>query len=119
MRQEKVKAALQYKIAHGPNYADLIIEDDVMRQLPENGSVANRILTCCDGRQDGGPVPVDPGAAATDGEGDEGDELRVGGVMDIGNQDRPEVQQLVVLRKPFTPCTALRIHPGIHYHGLP
>jgi hypothetical protein len=82
VRREKEKAALQYKIAHDPDYADLIV-DDVLRHLPENGSVADRIPTCREDRQDGGAMPVGPGAAAADGEGENEDELRVGGVMDL------------------------------------
>jgi hypothetical protein len=33
-------------------------------------------------------------AAADDGEGDNEDKLHVGGVMNLGNQERPEVEQL-------------------------
>ena len=51
--------------------------DDILRQLPENGSVIDRIPTCQEGRQGGG-------AAAADGEGEKNkDELRVGGVLDL------------------------------------
>ena len=64
-----------------------------MRQLPENGSVADHIPTCREGRQDEGARPVGPGAAA-DGEGENEDELRVGVVMDLRNQERPEAEQL-------------------------
>jgi hypothetical protein len=90
VRRAKVKAA---KIAHDPSYTDLIIDHDVLSQLPENGSVADRIPTCrtSKGQQDGGAMPVGPGAAAADGVGAGEDEQVVGGVMDLGNQERPEV----------------------------
>jgi hypothetical protein len=68
VRRAKVKAALEYKIAHDPNYADLIIDEDVLSQLPVNGSVADRIPSCREGRQDGVAMPVGPGAADDDGE---------------------------------------------------
>ena len=35
-------------------YADLIINNNALRQLPENGSIAHRIPTCHEGQQDGG-----------------------------------------------------------------
>ena len=57
----------------------------VLRQLPENVSVADRIPTLAvGGRQDGNTMPVGPSAAA-DGEGENEDELRVGDVMDLRN----------------------------------
>jgi hypothetical protein len=65
----------------------------MLRQLPENGSVADRIPTCRGGREDGGAMPVGPSVAA-DGEGENEDELRVGGVMDLRNQEHPEIEQL-------------------------
>jgi hypothetical protein len=40
----KVKAILEYMIAHDSDHTDLIINHNVLRQLPENGSVANCIL---------------------------------------------------------------------------
>lgn len=94
VRREKVKAALQYKIAHDPDYADLIIDDDALRQLPENGSVAHRIPTCREGRQDEGAMPVGPDAAADNGDDESENEQVIGGVMDLGNQERLEVTQL-------------------------
>jgi hypothetical protein len=84
VRREKVRAALQYKIAHGPHYADLILDNDALNQLPENGSVARRVSTCIDRSQGQGPVtPVGPHAAA-EGEGaDNGDNQVVGGVVNL------------------------------------
>jgi hypothetical protein len=87
VRQAKVKATLEYKIAHDPNYADLIIDHDVLRQLPENGSVADRIPTCSEGRQDGGAMPVGPGAAADSGEDENEDGQVVRGVVDLGTNN--------------------------------
>lgn len=49
VRREKVKAVLQYKIAHDPSYADLLIDNNVLYQLPENGSVAHHLPTCYEG----------------------------------------------------------------------
>jgi len=94
VRRAKVKEALEYKIAHDPNYADLIIDETVLRQLPENGSVAHRIPTCREGRQAGGAMPVGPGAAADNGDDVDENEQVVGGVVDLGNQEHPEVEQL-------------------------
>jgi hypothetical protein len=94
VRREKIKAALQYKIAHDPNYSDLIIDNDVLQELPENGSVANRIPSCRDNRQDELPLPAGPGSAATGGEPDDEDDLRVGGVVDVADQERSEVEHL-------------------------
>lgn len=96
VRRSKVKAALEYKIANDPNYADLIIDENALSQLPVNGSVADRIPTCREGRQDGGAMPVGPDAAvATDDEDNEvGNTQFVGGVVDLGNQERPEVEHL-------------------------
>jgi hypothetical protein len=56
-------------------------DDDVLRQLPENGSVADRIPNFREGRQDRDAMPVGPGAAAADGEGENEDKLRDGGGM--------------------------------------
>jgi hypothetical protein len=94
VRREKVKAALEYKITHDPNYADLIIDHDVLRQLPENGSVADRIPSCCDRVQNRAALPVGPGATADHGERENEDELVVGGVMDLTNLEQPELEQV-------------------------
>jgi hypothetical protein len=93
VRREKVKDALLYKIAHDRNYNDLVVDDDVLSQLPENGSVAHRLPTCREGRQDGGPLPAGPDNAAH-ADDDDGDRSFVGGVMDVGNEDRPEIERL-------------------------
>jgi len=92
----KVKAALEYKITNDPNYTDLIIDENALSQLPVNGSVADHIPTCCEGWQDGGAMPVGPDAAvATDNKDNEdGNTQFVGGVVDLGNQEWPEVEQL-------------------------
>jgi hypothetical protein len=89
---------LQYKIEHDPAYADLIVDDDTLNGLPENGSVVDRLPVCQEGRQDGGAeMPVGPHAAAgnedvkdTDDFGD----VTVGGILDLGNPERPEIEQL-------------------------
>ena len=93
VRQEKVKAVLQYKIAHDPNYNDLILDDEVLPQLPENGSVADHVPTCREGRQDGGSMPAGPDHTTWDDD-EEGDHSYAGGVMDVRNEDRPEIEQL-------------------------
>jgi hypothetical protein len=97
IRREKVKAALQYKIAHDPDYADLTIDEEALEQLPERGSVAHRLPYCREGRQDGSgaAMPVGPDAVSgEDGDPDDDDDQFVGGLIDIGNQERPEVEQL-------------------------
>ena len=65
VRRAKVRAALEYKIAHDPDYADLTIDEETMEQLPQHGSVAHRLPYCREGRQDGGgaAMPVGPDAA--------------------------------------------------------
>ena len=97
VRREKVKAALQYKIAHDPDYADLTIDEEALEQLPERGSVAHRLPYCREGRRDGSgaAMPVGPDAVSEeDGDPDDDDNQFVGGLIDIGNQERPEVEQL-------------------------
>jgi len=41
---------LEYKILHDPEYADLRIDQDALNQ--KNGSVADRLPVCQEGRQD-------------------------------------------------------------------
>lgn len=96
VRRDKVKAALEYKIGHDPEYADLTIDQDALGSLPENGSVANRLPTCREGRQDGvAAMPVGPDAAAGMEEaGGNDDQFDVGGILDLGNPERPEIEQL-------------------------
>jgi len=94
VRRAKVEAALEYKVAHDPCYADLVIDRDALRQLPENGSVVDRIPSCREGRQDGAALPVGPDALAENGEEANEDEQVVGGVVDLGNRQLPEVEQL-------------------------
>jgi hypothetical protein len=95
VRRSKVRAALEYKIAHDPEYANLTIDEEAIAQLPESGSVAHRLPNCQEGRQDGGAaMPVGPDAVAhVDGENDEEDQF-VGGVVDLGNGERPEIELL-------------------------
>ena len=94
VRRAKVQAALEYKIEHDPDYADLTVDHDILLQLPENGSVADRLSTCRDGRQDGAEMPARPDSAADNGQGDSEDEQLVGGVIDLGNVVQREVEQL-------------------------
>lgn len=53
VRREKVRAALEWKIANDPHYADLQLDEDALAQLPESGSVVGRLQTAREGRQDG------------------------------------------------------------------
>ena len=95
VRRDKVKAALQYKIRHDPAYADLTIDYDALNGLPKNGSVADRLPVCREGRQDGGAeMPVGPHAAAGNEEEDDFGDVAVGGILDLGNPERPEIEQL-------------------------
>ena len=97
MRREKVRAVLQYKIAHDLHHADLILDNDALNQLPENGSVAHRISTCIDRSQGPGPAtPIGPHAAAEDDleEADNGDDQLIGGVINLEMGERPEVEQV-------------------------
>ncbi|KAK7049007.1 ATP-dependent DNA helicase [Favolaschia claudopus] len=74
VQRKKVRAALQYKIAHDPDYADLgAPDDDALNQLPQNGTVVDRLPVCREGRQaDGAPQAAGPKEAAnnTVGEND-------------------------------------------------
>ncbi|KAJ7061426.1 hypothetical protein C8F01DRAFT_968469, partial [Mycena amicta] len=94
VRRDKVRRALEYKIAHDDAYRDLQIDQDALSQLPENGTVVNRIPTCREGRQDEGPAgPAGPNqAAGTDG--DDESTTFVGGVPNLGNTTRPEVEEI-------------------------
>lgn len=47
---ESFKAALEYKIANDPDYADLTVDLVALVQLPEYGSVAHRLPYCREGR---------------------------------------------------------------------
>jgi hypothetical protein len=89
----KVRAALEYKIANDPDYADLIIDNEALDQLPENGTIVDRLLVCREGRQDDASA-MPEGPNGTTGEEEDGDERVVGGVVDLGNHERPEVEQI-------------------------
>lgn len=116
VRRDKVRQALQYKIAHDPEYADLVMPDEeVLSQLPENGTVVDRIPTCREGRQaDGVPQPAGPiEAAAIDSDNNEGG-VTVGGILDLGNQTRAEVVEVragadAILRGPTYEQTIVRL----------
>ncbi|KAF7329237.1 hypothetical protein MKEN_00184400 [Mycena kentingensis (nom. inval.)] len=72
VRREKVRDALLYKIANDPYYQSLGAPDEnTLSQLPENGSVADRIPTCNEGTQVGSSAPTGPTEAAS-GEEEEG-----------------------------------------------
>ncbi|KAJ3505917.1 hypothetical protein NLJ89_g7163 [Agrocybe chaxingu] len=97
VRRDKVVAALQYKIDHDPHYADLVIDEEAVAQLPENGSVAHRLPTCREGRQNETEtsMPAGPDSAAGDQGVEEGiNEQVVGGVIDLGTHQRAEVDHL-------------------------
>jgi hypothetical protein len=99
VRRAKIKAALEYKIAHDPEYADLTLDEEVIAQLPDGGSVVDRLPFCIEGRQDGGgaamPAGPDDAAAAAGVDDIENDnDQYVGGVVDLGNHERPEVEIL-------------------------
>lgn len=108
VRRDKVRAALEYKIAHDPDYRDLVRPDeDALARLPEMGTVVDQIPTCREGRQaDGVAQPAGPTEAA--GEDEDGDlEMPVpggnepvepvetfnGGVLNLGNGGRTEVDE--------------------------
>ncbi len=96
VRREKVQRALEYKIAHDPNYAGMHIDNEALSQLPENGTVVDRVSTCRPGRQDGQDAPeaagpMDASAPAPEerlpaGQDDETDlsEQHVNGVLNLG-----------------------------------
>ncbi|KAJ7223411.1 hypothetical protein GGX14DRAFT_387730 [Mycena pura] len=93
VRREKVRKALEYKIAHDEAYRDLQLDEEALRGLPENGSVVHRIPTCREGRQSEGTAPAGPNQAA-DTENDEEGGAFVGGVPNLGNGMRPEVEEI-------------------------
>ena len=99
VRREKVRDALQWKIAHDPDYADLEVDEDVLSQLPERGSVVDRIPMCRQGTAtDDAGGPVGPNEAAESDvsdeilDADDGGEIgqAIGGVLDLGNDQRLE-----------------------------
>ena len=95
VRRDKIRAALEYKIEHDPAYTDLTIDHDALNNLPENGSVADRLPVCREGRQDGGAaMPVGPHAAAGTENADDFGEVVVGGILDLDNPERPEIEEL-------------------------
>lgn len=99
VRADKVRQVLLYKIAHDPAYADLVAPDEeALSQLPENGSVVNRLTVLREGRQnDEAPDAAGPIDAAGDAGGEEGEEPEqfVGGVLNLGNgRRRREVQEV-------------------------
>jgi hypothetical protein len=94
VRRAKVKAALEYKIAKDPDFADLIIDSEALDQLPENGTVVDRLPICREGRQGEGPAMPEGPDGTTGEEGHDDDESFVGGVVDLANQERPEVEQI-------------------------
>ena len=70
MRRYTVQAALIWLKCHNPIYFDIIISQERLNQLPENGSINIHTveIESIDGNKDQGPAPqqVDPGE--TDGE---------------------------------------------------
>jgi len=70
-RRSKVEAALEYKIAQGPEYVILAIDEEAMAQLPESESIAHRLLNFREDRQpEGGGTATPVAAARVDGEND-------------------------------------------------
>ncbi|KAF5336454.1 hypothetical protein D9611_006665 [Ephemerocybe angulata] len=97
VRREKVRAALEWKIANDPHYADLQLDEDALAQLPESGSVVGRLQTAREGRQDGlqaqGQGPENATAPEAD-DADDGNSQTVAGVMDLNGIGRTEVQEI-------------------------
>jgi hypothetical protein len=96
VRRDKVRAALAYKIANDPDYTDLGAPDEeALTQLPENGTVVDRIPVCREGSQaDGAPQPAGPTEAAGGTSGDDDGGVFVGGVLDLGNGPGEEVVEV-------------------------
>lgn len=99
VRREKVREALDYKIAHDPHYAGLVVDHDALSQLPEQGTVVHRIATCREGQQQPDAAPDAAGPAEAAGENaveapdipDEPEEPTVGGVLNLGVTGPTEV----------------------------
>jgi hypothetical protein len=107
VRRDKVRQALEYKIAHDPAYADLGRPDEeALSQLPEYGTVVDRIPTCREGRQsEGVPQAAGPTEAAGIGAANDDGGVFVGGILDLGNRTREEVVEMrngagAILREP-------------------
>src|SRR5712672_3333651 len=96
VRREKIRQALQYKIENDPDYADLAApDDDALSHLPENGSVVERITTCCDLQHaDTVDNPSGPHDAAQDDSTDDDGCVFMGGVLDLDNTLREEVVEV-------------------------
>lgn len=105
VRRDKVHAALEYKMSHDPSYANIQLNLDALAQLPENGSVADRIPTCpigvhaqadpaAENLQAAGPVAAaDAPQEPADDDADEF-EQRHDGVLNLGPDTLTEVQQI-------------------------
>jgi hypothetical protein len=104
VRRGRIRDALLWLIRHNPLYQSLHIPDEeALRQLPENGSVAHRIQTRTDGGAAMDNTPTGPADAVNQSE----DETRqpqddapveieqfVGGVLNVGADTRDEVQRV-------------------------
>ncbi len=95
VRRNRVREALEYKIASDPNYADLQVNDEALSQLPVNGSVAHRVPTCRPGRQENAPVQAaGPEQAAGTEDANDENEQHVDGVLNLGLGGDSEVQRV-------------------------
>lgn len=99
VRREKVREALQYKINHDPHYRDLQVDEEALSQLPENGTVVDRIPTCRAGQQADAPEAAGPAQAAAletlPDNGNESDQ-QINGVINLGDNGNLEIQQVRV-----------------------
>ncbi|KAI0690491.1 hypothetical protein BC835DRAFT_1212865, partial [Cytidiella melzeri] len=106
VRRDKVRAALEYKIAHDPNYASFVIDKGNLSQLPQNGSVVHRISTCPIRSTQTNNHLQAPGPAEAAGDivddiddinfedVDDNHEQRHNGVLNLGTAGRSEIEQL-------------------------
>ncbi len=97
VRREKVQQALEYKIAHDPNYASIVLDYAALSQLPQNGSIVDRIPTCrrgvhvnldSDAPEAAGPPEAGPQQSQADDRGREDAdamaECHVSGLLNLG-----------------------------------
>lgn len=91
VRRAKVRSALEWKMQNDPAYADLTLDEAALAQLPENGSVADRVTFL----PDTSPEVLVTEQLAVAVETSNGNQ-QVRGILDVTDARRPrrEVQEV-------------------------
>ena len=96
MHHNKVRAALEWKIANDPHYSNLKIDEEVLADLPVRGSVANRVPWVPEQENNLNTVRQGPNDAAGQGSTDKEDvdKQLVMGVVDAEGVRGTEAQEI-------------------------